>query len=203
MAENLLLEYADGKTGMDLGWGRLDESRLNEVMAIHTAYADLARRTGYVARVEGSYLLSTIVRSIEQAASGKPVAGALGKTGDRVLLLAAHDTNISHISGLMNLSWLLNGYQPNDTPPGGALVFRLWKAADGSYRVETLYIAQTLSQMRNATPLGADSQPGIAAVSIPGCASQGARYKCDWEAFQRIASSAIDPKFVPVAKADH
>jgi 4-phytase/acid phosphatase len=114
----------------DLGWGRLDETRLREIRAIHVAYADLARRTQYLAGMQGSNLLSHILHSMEQAVSGKAVPGALGKSGNRLLLLIRHDANISHISSLLNVSWLLPGYQRDDTPPEGALVFRraaTWK----------------------------------------------------------------------------
>ena len=197
LVENLLLEYADGKTGKDLGWGRLDEDGLREIMAIHTAYADLARRTEYLARVQGSNLLDSILRSMEQAVSGKAVPGALGKPGDRVLLLAGHDTNISHISGMLNLSWLLPGYQRDDTPPGGSLVFRLWKRRSGqSYTVETLYIAQTLDQMRDGKLLGPDSPPASAAIMVPGCVIQTPPLDCSWESFRQTASRSVDSKFV-------
>jgi 4-phytase/acid phosphatase len=191
LSENLQLEYAEGMTGKDLGWGRLDASRLHEIMAIHTAYADLARRTPYLASVQGSNLLDHILLSMDQAVSGKPVAGALGKASDRVLILAGHDTNISHISGLLNLSWLLPGYQRDDTPPGGSLVFRLWRGPDPkAYSVDMLYIAQTLDQLRNASPLGHNSAPAIAPIFVPGCK----RTECDWENFRHIVSVAIDPQ---------
>lgn len=196
MTENLLLEYADGKSGKDLGWGRLNESKLNEVMSIHTTYADLARRTQYLASVQGSNLLSHLLRSMEQAVSGKAVAGALGKPGDRLLLLDGHDTNISHIAGMLNLSWLLPGYQRDDTPPGGSLVFRLWQAPGAGYRVEILYLAQTLDQMRNATPLTPDSPPAIAQVFLPGCLAAGGSPGCDWERFRQIVAQAVDSKYV-------
>jgi 4-phytase/acid phosphatase len=199
MVENLLLEYADGKNGKDLGWGRLDESKLNEVIAIHTAYADLARRTQYLAGVQGSNLLSHILRSMEQAVSGKPVPGALGKPGDRLLLLTGHDTNISHISGMLNLSWLLPGYQRDDTPPGGALVFKLWQRPGGAgYFVETQYIAQTLNQMRSGAPLPPSSSPAIAGIFVPGCpvAGAGAQRDCGWDRFRDVVSKATDSSYV-------
>jgi 4-phytase/acid phosphatase len=194
LSENLLLEYAEGFTGKDLGWGRLDESKLRDALAIHTAYADLARRTPYLAQVQGSNLLRHILLSIEQAVSAKPVAGALGEPGSRLLVLAGHDTNISHLSGMLNLNWLIPGYQPNDTPPGGALVFRLWRNG-AAYSVETLYIAQTLDQMRSARPLSPASPPGIAKVFLPGCTPAATRIDCSWEAFRRIVSQAIDLQY--------
>ena len=196
MAENLLLEYTNGMTGKDLGWGRLDKSRLNEVMAIHTAYADLARRTPYLARVQGSNLLTHMLRSMEQAVSGKGAPGALGKPGDRLLLLVGHDTNISHVSSLLNLSWLLRGYQRDDTPPGGSLVFRLWNLGGDRHAVEIVYVAQTLDQMRDLAPLGLDSGPATAGVFVPGCSTADARSNCDWESFRKIVSNGVDLKYV-------
>jgi 4-phytase/acid phosphatase len=195
LAENLLLEYAEGFTGKDLGWGRLDAGKLNEIMAIHTAYADLARRTPYLASVQGSNLLHHILLSLEQAVSAKAVAGALGPPGSRVLVLAGHDTNLSHVAGLLNLSWLIPGYQRDDAPPGGSLVFRLWRGAGGTFSVEVQFIAQTLEQMRDAVPLDLASPPGVAKVFVPGCTPAGARLDCDWTAFRRRVSEAIDRKY--------
>src|SRR5437667_5179257 len=52
LAEDFLLEYASGMDGKELGWGRLDAAKLLEVMRIHAAYADLARQTPYIARLQ-------------------------------------------------------------------------------------------------------------------------------------------------------
>src|SRR5450755_634837 len=57
-------------------------------------------------------------------ALGKRVPGALGRPGDALLILVGHDTNLSNLSGMLHLSWHLPGYQPDDTPPGGALILR-------------------------------------------------------------------------------
>jgi 4-phytase/acid phosphatase len=162
LSENLLLEYTNGMA--DPGWGRLTRESLEEVMEIHTAYADLMRRTPYLAR-RGSNLLATIVHSVEQAASGHPINGALGKAGDALLVIAGHDTNLSNLSGLLGLSWLLEGYQPDDTPPGGALIFSLWQDATGVLSVRLRFVAQTLDQMRNLE----SGPPRSKEVSIPGC----------------------------------
>jgi 4-phytase / acid phosphatase len=193
LAENLLLEYAEGLTASDLGWGRLNARKLNDIMSIHTAYADLARRTPYLATVQGSNLLRHILLSMEQAVSAKPVAGALGQPGNRVLVLAGHDTNIAHVAGMLNMSWLIPGYQRDDAPPGGALVFRVWhtEGAKG-YAVEVLYIAQTLDQMREMKTLSLDSPPGIAPVFLPGCTSSDKRIDCEWSEFHRVVSGAIE-----------
>jgi 4-phytase/acid phosphatase len=64
-----------------------------------------------------------------QAVSEPPVTGSLTKPGDRVLILVGHDTNLANISGALSLSWLIDGRR-DDTPPGGALIFELWKKRD-------------------------------------------------------------------------
>lgn len=197
LAEDFLLEYTNGMTGKDLGWGRLDEAKLREVMRIHTAYSDLLRWTPYIARVQASNLMSHILQSIKQAVTQERAPGSLGKPGDRVLVLVGHDTNISNVAGMLGISWLLEDYQRDDTPPGGALVFELWRRPrEGDYAVSTYYMAQSLEQMRKALPLSLDSPPAKAPVFLPGCSAANEKMTCPWKAFLRTVEGAIDPAFV-------
>ncbi len=197
LAENLLLEYLNGFQGKDLGWGRLNASNLQEIMRLHTAYADLERRTPYIARARGSNLLSRILFSLEQAQSGKPVKGALGKADARVLLLMSHDVNASNISGMLGINWLLPGDQPCDPVPGGALVFELRQSrASGHYTVRTYYTAPSREQTRNATALTSDNPPLRAPIFVPGCGTSSGTFDCDWPKFEEIARAAIDLRFV-------
>jgi 4-phytase/acid phosphatase len=201
-SENLLLEYAEGMQGKALGWGRLTRENLNLVMELHSAYADLMRRTPYLARARGSNLLAHVLQSMEQAASGKATAGALGQAGDAILALAGHDTNLSNLSGMLGLSWKLPGYQPDDTPPGGALIFSLWRDSEtGRFAVKLRFLAQTLDQMRGAGPLSAATPPASQDVPLPGCeAAQGDR-GCPWETARLLLQKAIDPQFTSMEPA--
>ncbi|MGD0731903.1 MAG: histidine-type phosphatase [Terracidiphilus sp.] len=194
MSENLLLEYAEGMDAANVGWGRVDAVKLRELLQLHTAGEDIAQRVPYIARVQSSNLLFHALQSMEQAAAGHAVKGALTKPGDRLLILVGHDTNIANIAGALNLSWLIDGRR-DDTPPGGALVFELWKnRASGEFSVRAFYVAQTLDQMRNASPLSLQSPPERVPVFVPGCGQ--ADGSCKWEAFQRTVQSAILPAFV-------
>jgi len=194
--ENLLLEYTDGMSGDRLGWGRLNASTLLEIMTLHTAYAELMRRTPYLARVRGSNLLSHVLRSMEQAVDGKPVKGALGKPGSSVLVISGHDTNLSNLSGMLGLSWLLPSYQRDDVPPGGALIFSLWRsAATGRYSVRVQFVAQTMDQMHNREPLSPRNPPAIANLFVPGCSTSSEGYACAWADFLRTARNALSPEF--------
>jgi 4-phytase/acid phosphatase len=188
LSEDLLLEYAEGMSGQNLGWGRLTAANLLQVMSLHTAYAELMRRTPYLARTRGSNLLSYVLKALEQAADGKAQAP--------LLVIAGHDTNLSNLSGMLGLSWLLPGYQADDAPPGGALLFTLWKSAAGRYSVRLQFTAQTLDQMHDLTPLSPAHPPPMANVFVPGCSSAAEGYACDWDAFRTVARGAIMPGFV-------
>jgi 4-phytase/acid phosphatase len=197
-SENLLLEYTNGLRGEALGWGRLTRENLDRVLEIHGVYADLMRRTPYLARARGSNLLAHVRSSLEQAATGKAVPGAIGRPGDAVLLLAGHDTNLSNLSGMLGLTWKLAGYQRDETPPGGALIFSLWRdAVTGEYSVRTRFVAQTLEQMRDAERLSLATPPEGQDVALPGCAASG----CPWVLANTALVKAIDPQFVDSAPA--
>jgi 4-phytase/acid phosphatase len=197
LASDFLLEYTNGMEGNDLGWGRLTESNLRQMMTLHTAYADLMWRTPQIGRTWASNLLSHVVKAMEQAVTGKAVPGAIGRPGDRMVVIVGHDGNLANIQGTLNLSWLIPGDLPNDTPPGGALVFELWRQpAGGEYSVRTYYTAQTLEQMRQALPLTLDSPPAKATVFVPACSTAKAGSPCDWKAFQHTIETSTDPAFV-------
>ena len=195
LSEDFLLEYANGMEGKDLGWGRLSEDKLLEVMRLHASYADLARQTPYVARLGGSNLLSHVLRSMEQAVKGSAVTGSLGEVNDRVLIIVGHDTNISNIAGILGIHWLIDGYQPDDTPPGSALVFELWQK-EGAEMVSTYYLSQSLEQMRNARPLTLDAPPLKSHIFVSGCSTAERKMTCAWQDFQHVVENAVDPAFV-------
>jgi len=196
LSEDLLLEYTNGMQGSDLGWGRLTKENLIQVLELHKLYADLTRRTPYLARARGSNLLAHILRSLEQAESGERIPGALGNPGDAVLVLSGHDTNLSNLSGMLGLSWSLPGYQPDDTPPGGALIFSLWRGGDArGYSVRVQFVAQSPDQLRNLEPLTFEEPPLLQEISIPNCSGARAEEGCVWRTFKTIMEKAIDPRF--------
>lgn len=194
MTENFLLEYTEGMDKQNVGWGRVDLTKLRELLQLHVASEDIAQRTTYIARSQSSNTLDHMLRSMRQAATGSPETGALSKPDDRLLILVGHDNNLANIAGNLNINWLEDGRR-DDTPPGGALVFELWKnRKTGELSVRTWYTAQTLDQMRNGTPLSLAAPPERVPVFLPGCGqSNGA---CTWNGFEQALKSAIDPRFV-------
>jgi 4-phytase / acid phosphatase len=196
-SEDFLLEYTNGMVGRQLGWGRVNENNMRDMLMLHGVYVDLMRQTPYIARARAANLLSHILATMRQAAGGRAVPGALGKPDDRVAVLVGHDTNISNVAGALHLSWLVQGYRRDETPPGGALVFELWQEpSTGNYTVRTYYMCQTLDQMRNALPLTLDSPPARAPIFVPGCGTANSGLACGWKQFQATIKAAIEPAFV-------
>lgn len=190
LSENLLLEYTEGMPAEDVGWGCVDGQKLRELINLHTEASELVLRTPEVAMLQASALLRAIARSVEQATSGHAVTGAEGQPGDKVLILVGHDTNLSSIAGALHLDWLADG-RLDDTPPGSALMFEVWKnRKSGTYSVRTFFTAQTLEQMRNATPLTSKEPPPKVPVFIPMCSQTD--NACNSSSFERTLESAAE-----------
>jgi 4-phytase / acid phosphatase len=194
LSENLLLEYTEGMPLANVGWGCVDGQSLRYLMQLHTAAAEFSRRTPAIARMQSSNLLEQILKAIEQQSTGKAIAGAPGRPGDRMLLLVGHDTNIAAVAGTLGLNWIIDG-RADDTPPGGALVFEMWQSREtGDYSVRISYTAQTLEQMRDDVPLTLDNPPARVPVFLPSCSRQDS--SCSFESFAAAMRQAINPTYV-------
>lgn len=194
LVANLLLEYTQGMSDADTGWGCLDGPTLRYLMQLDTAVWNYGYWTPAVARMLASNLVDRIGKTLEQGATGKPVLGALGKPGDRLVILVGHDSNIAPVAGALGIHWAFDG-RVDDTPPGGALFFEVWRArANGKLSVRLTYVAQTLEQMRRAEPLTPANPPAVAPIFLPGCGR--ADFSCAWDDFSATMRRAVDPAYV-------
>jgi 4-phytase / acid phosphatase len=185
-AENLLLAYTDGRS--DAAWRFVDASTILRVMQLHALKSRIEHETWYNARAEGSNILSAITATLDQAASGSKNPGTRVPLSTRLAIIVGHDTTLSLLAGTLHLSWLVNGYQFNDTPPGGALVFEVYHPAGAATFVRLFFVAQSLQQMRR----GEGTQPKRVPIFIPGCPAMD----CPIEAFKTIVNGAIDHQLV-------
>ncbi len=189
--ENLLLEYVQGMSDADTGWGCIDGATLRFLMQLNAAQWRLAVRTPAIARAYASNLLDHVEKTMEQKVTGKPVPGAIGGIDDRLVILVGHDVNITAVGGALDIDWMLDG-QVDGTPPSAALLFELWRSrADGRPLVRVEYTAQTLEQMRKTEPLTLSNPPGEAPIFVPGCSRQD--LSCTWDGFTAAMRQAIDP----------
>ena len=195
-AENFQLEYLNGMPDAEVGWGRIDEAKVQSLMALHAASSELVQRTPYVARIQASNLLFHIVCTLKQAKEGKSVAGAIASSQQKAVFLVGHDTNISNVAALLDAHWLIDGYQRDDAAPGGALIFELWQRPGKEDEVRVYYTVQTPAQMRKALPVSLSEPPAKAQVFIPQCSHTEESAPCSWNEFERVTGAAIDNQFV-------
>lgn len=197
ITDNLMLEYAEGMPLPEVGWGRLSRADLTQLMQLHSLYFGLTDGTFYPAQVQGSNLASHILKTIDQAATGRADPGAFGTPAHRLIVLVAHDTNIINLGGLLGLSWWLPGTQANPLLPGGALIFELrQRRQDRQFTVRAYYLSQSLDQIRTLEPLTLKNPPGHAPIFIPGASEAGPGLAAPLERFEALLHRVIDPEFV-------
>lgn len=191
-SETLLLEYLDGAPLGDVAWGRASPDRMREALRLHSAYFDLTQRTPYLARRAGSALLAKVAAAVTSArALGfGPIDAAVREA--KVVLYVGHDTNLWNLASLLDVSWLQPGWQRNQTPPAGALLFEVREGADRKQRVFVSYVAQSMEQMRNATVLTLEAPPVRTPLRLAGCSSSAPGYPCAIEEFAVALRNAFD-----------
>lgn len=187
--EDFILAYADGKPASDVGWGAVDAKTLLELSQLHTLKSLLTSETPYASRVQGSNLLAHVLATIDQSATGTRTEKTRAPLAARFVAFVGHDSNLEALAGMLQLRWLMPGYQINDTPPGGALVFEVHQSsAIPEPIVRVFFTAQSLDQMRTLS----SGEPNRVPVFVPGCPA----LDCPLTTFDRIANGAIDPVFV-------
>ena len=190
LAEDLLLEYAEGMPRADVGWGRAaSAARIASVMAAHERPTELMRRDPYLSSRVGA----AMGRLIFAALAGE--AGPHSGHGVRLLALAGHDTNISLMGGLFGLDWTLPG-EPDATAPATTLAFELW-IDKGAQFVRPVIYYETLDQLRSLAP----GRAKMLALEFDGCAS-GTLASCPLETLRRRAEARIPPGCGEAALAD-
>jgi 4-phytase/acid phosphatase len=199
-AEHFLLQYTEGFPMEKVGWGRVSRPALNRLMEMNTRYHDFVLRTPYFAQIAASDLAFRIKTTLQQAAEGREIPGALGGPQGRFVLLAGHDSNLTWLGGLLRMDWLLPDQTFNATTPGSAILFELHRnRSGGGYSVRALFVSQTLDQIRWLKPLTGVEQPAVAPVFIPGCSGAIADYACSLDAFGQALNAAIDKRFLEPA----
>jgi 4-phytase / acid phosphatase len=188
--EDLRLEYAQGLPGAAVGWGHLDRQTLFDLSQLYTLRSALEDRSPYAARVTASNLATRVLATIDRSALTP------APPQSRFVAFVGHDTNLAQLGGLLRLSWLVPGYQRDDTPPGSALIFELHNAdrsvSQPTPFVQVFFAAQPLDAMRNATAASTLVPVQRVPVDIPGCPE----LRCPIATFDAVVKTAIDPAFV-------
>jgi 4-phytase/acid phosphatase len=195
-ADPFVMQYADGFPTNDVAWGRLTLDTLSQQTRLVTLKFDICMRSPYLAQVQSSSAASHILRSMLQVTGGVPLAGALGTPQSQVLVIVSSDGFVAGLAGLLNVHWLLPGYQPDFCAPGGALVFELRQVtATGQYLVRIFYTAQTFDQLRNLTTLTLGAPPATQQLLVPG-GSSTTNLDVDFTTFTNLMNAAIGLEYV-------
>jgi 4-phytase/acid phosphatase len=197
-----VMQYADGFPTNEVGWGRFTLDTLSQQTRLVTLQFDICMRQPYLARVQSSSAASHILRSMLQVTGGVPLDGAFGDPQSQVLVIISSDAYLSGLAGLLDMHWLLPGYQPDFCPPGGALVFELRQVtATGQYLVRVFYTAQTFDQLRNLTTLTLGAPPATQQLLVPG-GSSTTNLDVDFTTFTNLMNAAIGMEYVKQPFAD-
>jgi 4-phytase/acid phosphatase len=195
-ADPFVMQYADGFPTNEVAWGRLTLDTLSQQTRLVTLQFDICMRQPYLAQVQSSSAASHILRSMLQVTGGMPLDGALGTNQSQVLVIVSSDGFVAGLAGLLNLHWLLPGYQPDFCAPGGALVFELRQVtATGQYLVRVFYTAQTFDQLRNLTRLTLGAPPATQQLLVPG-GSSTTNLDVDFTTFTNLMNAAIGMEYV-------
>jgi 4-phytase/acid phosphatase len=191
LAEIFLLQDAQGMT--DPAWGNIkDQKTWQGLMALHNLQFSLMSGTPYLAKSNGTPILQAIDSAL--GAPEKPASGYTLPTGNKLLILGGHDTNIENVAGALGLNWSLDG-QPDNTPPAGALVFERWQNRTSHQQYISLKIVyQTQDQMRSQQVLTLNNPPSSIAITLPGCENIGPNKLCAIKTFHQVMTKAQLPR---------
>jgi len=161
-AESLFLEDAECGPA-------LDPQRLAGAMRLHVLDYDVNSRNAYNASVRGANMFAHIVGLLEaHAGLPHPDVDVPDLTHVNVAFLSGHDTQLGALGGILGAHWSLGaGLAADDMPPGGALIFELYRTSAGEDRVRLRFAYETLAQLRSSTALG--DGVALSPVRLPGC----------------------------------
>ena len=198
IAQVLLLEYANGFSPEQVGWGRASTGeaviRLSEIRKIKYEYLE---RVPYIARRGASNILNQILLALEAGSGMNPADVDKALVEAKLVLFVGSDTQIAEVGGILDAHWHLQGYLDDETPPGGGLVFELLQdPVTRALFVRLVFVAQTLEQIRAASALGAANPPNYVPVQVPGCEGVRPDGACPMASFIKQARSKMDPTAV-------
>jgi 4-phytase/acid phosphatase len=111
-AMTLVMEYADGRPMNEVGWGRITRDEITALTGLYVMKVETLQRPYYVAARGASPLMRRMLSALT------------GAEGPAFSLFVGHDTNISDLTGLLDVGVQIDSYAANFPPPGGARLDR-------------------------------------------------------------------------------
>jgi 4-phytase/acid phosphatase len=164
-AESMFLEQAQCAPAVD-------PAKLEAAMRLHVLEYDVNARNAYNSSVRGGNVFAHIVGLLEEKAGvPHPDVAVPDVSHAGVAFISGHDTQLGALGGILDAHWAPGGgIAPDDMPPGGALIFELYRTAASELRVRVRFAYETFAQFRSNSPLA----DGIATVPVhlAGCSGE-------------------------------
>ncbi len=196
-ADPFVMQYAEGFSMDQVAWGRLTLDEISQLTLLVNNLFQIELLSPYLNKLQSSNAASHVLRTMEQAITGKSVPGAFGDARSRIVVVISSDGYVAGLAGLLQLHWLLSGYQQDFCAPGGALVFELRQSKSSKeYLVRVFYTAQTFDQLRNLTSLTLDQPPATMQLLVPGGSKSATDLAVNFDTFKNLINDAIDQQYV-------
>lgn len=157
-AEAILMAYAEGRPMQDVGWGRTDASRREQLSQLHALLFEIYARPDYMAERVASVMSRRIIDLLQDAKA------------PRLSVLVGSDNNIVALASVLGLHFKMPGYAKDDPPIGGALGIEVWRERSSNQRqVRVFYQAQSLDQLRQLQARDGSAMPFTLDLPLDGC----------------------------------
>ena len=134
----------------------IDSAKLEQAMKLRIVEYTVNSRNAYNSSVKGANVLAHIVGMLQaKAGQPHPDVSVPDIANVNVAILSGHDTQLGALGGILDAHWAAgHGIVADDMPPGGALVFELYRdTSGGGYRVRVHFVYETMAQFRSASAL--------------------------------------------------
>lgn len=161
MGEVFRLEYSQGLPldKVTFGNGRT-AAEVSSLMVLTKAKYDYLNDIPYIASRGASELMNQIALELKQGTPLEQKDAPDSPPDVPLMLLVAHDTNISYLRTMLGFGWKQGDYIANNIPPVGTLQFERYKEVKtGEYFLRIAFEAQSMDQIRNLTQLTATQKP--------------------------------------------
>ncbi|EHG9467520.1 histidine-type phosphatase [Salmonella enterica subsp. enterica serovar Newport] len=197
LGETFRLQYTEGMPIKDVAFGHVNRAAdLAPLMKLKEIKFDLIEHNPYIAARGGSQLMSQILYALEKG-SGYKDPDASPQIHDSapdasMVMYVAHDTNLGYLQPLLNVSWNLQGYPKDDTPPGSTLLFERYRdTKTHKVYVGVSFMTQTLDQIRRLEPLS-DKNPPLQQKLNLNCKNSLDGWLCPMDEFAAQVNSRLD-----------
>ena len=169
IAQVFELEYENGFTGSNLGFGVLSESDVQQLEQLYTTKYNLFDRTPILAQQNGSTVAQQMLDAVLSAVPGQ-TAPAGGPPKAKLTVYVGHDGTLAALGGMLNLHWSLPTFPPDDMPGGLTVGFEVFSDSSGAYFVRPVALSLTLDAMHSGVPAANFRAPVYEALQLPGAA---------------------------------